>query len=113
MAKFGAVVLVLFAGLLILGAVVGGEKDRCDDTIGAFVMSQSFVKDALKAPATATFPYSSSEGVTITKADNCSFVVKAYVDAQNSFGAKLRTNYAIKMRRGDGDSWYGANLMMF
>lgn len=112
MNKLGVAVLVI-GGMAVLGAFVGEEKDRCDDTIGAFVMSQSFVKDALKAPSTATFPYSSSDGVTITKADNCSFVVKAYVDAQNSFGAKLRTNYAIKMRRGDGDTWYGSNLMMY
>jgi hypothetical protein len=27
-------VLVLFAGLLVLGAMAGGDRDKCDDEIG-------------------------------------------------------------------------------
>jgi hypothetical protein len=61
---------------------------------------QQIVKERLKAPATADFPWdmkvtSSPNGKTMT--------VVSYVDSQNSFGAKLRTHYVCQLERfGDG-----------
>ena len=112
MAKVGPVLLVGFAGLLVWGAFASKNRDKCDDKIGAFVMSQSFVKDRLKAPSTASFPYITDDGVSVTKQEGCSYSVRAYVDAQNSFGAKIRTRYSVNVRPGDGDNWYATNLKM-
>lgn len=88
------------------------ERD-CRDDIAAFVMSQSFVKEALKAPATAEFPMISDRGVSVAVKGNCKFTVVAFVDSQNSFGAMLRTKYSIDMEYlPDTDRWRGSNLRM-
>ncbi|NWC24082.1 hypothetical protein HX787_20195 [Pseudomonas tolaasii] len=72
------------------------EKD-CNNTTMAFVMSQNFVKQRLKAPSTASFPYITDSGVRVDVIPNCSFGVSAYVDAQNAFGASIRNRYTVKM----------------
>ncbi|MBK3432468.1 hypothetical protein JJD73_00760 [Pseudomonas fluorescens] len=72
------------------------EKD-CNNTTMAFVMSQNFVKQRLKAPSTAEFPYMTDRGVGVDVLPNCSFEVSAYVDAQNAFGAAIRNTYTVKM----------------
>lgn len=66
------------------------------DKFDAYVMSQLFVKDALKAPSTAKFPVY-SEDMVVDGGDG-SFIVSAYVDAQNSFGAMMRSNYVCIMQ---------------
>jgi hypothetical protein len=52
------------------------------------------VKENLKAPSTAKFPFSYSSA-DIKKIDINTFVVKSYVDAENSFGAKIRNNFTV------------------
>jgi hypothetical protein len=69
----------------------------CNNTTMAFVMSQNFVKQRLKAPSTAAFPYITDPGVQVGVLTNCSFDVSAYVDAQNGFGASIRNRYTAKM----------------
>jgi hypothetical protein len=60
----------------------------------ASVWSEQFVRDRLKAPTTADFP----RGVYgVTWAGGCTFKVASYVDAQNGFGAKLRTKYFAEL----------------
>lgn len=73
-------------------------EDNCKDKTMAFVMSQSFVKGKLKAPSTAEFPYSSADGVSVAYLGECTHLVNAYVDSQNSFGAMIRTKYVVKLR---------------
>jgi hypothetical protein len=65
------------------------------DTIGAWVACQEFVGKRLKAPSTADYQSYDKGGVTI-KTDS-SFTVRGYVDAQNSFGAKLRSTYTCEV----------------
>jgi hypothetical protein len=66
--------------------------------IPAFVMSQDFVRDRLKAPATARFPSITDAGVGTTYLGGCEHRVVAYVDSQNSFGALLRSRYVATLR---------------
>lgn len=69
------------------------EERACKDDIAAFVESQGFVKLTLKAPTTASF---SSRGASRIKyLGDCKHEVLGYVDAQNSFGAMIRTEYDI------------------
>ncbi|WP_132478412.1 hypothetical protein [Paracandidimonas soli] len=89
------------------------RKKDCSDTVMAFVMSQNFVKRALKAPSTAKFPYAHDGDVAIQKTGECKFRVHGYVDAQNSFGAMIRTPYSIDMEYfPDSKKWGGSNLSM-
>lgn len=60
-------------------------------------MSQDVVKKQLKSPASADFPYIGADGVSSVPDGMCNFLISAYVDSQNSFGADIRTYYKAKM----------------
>lgn len=66
---------------------VNTEKDK---KITASVCAEFEIKRLLKAPSTAKFPWLMS---TAVYKDGSNFVVDSYVDAQNSFGAIIRTNF--------------------
>jgi len=68
-------------------------------------MSQTFMKRKLKAPATADFPSYSDSDVSVVHRGGGVFMVKSYVDAQNSFGANIRTHYICELKDNGGDSW--------
>jgi len=80
---------------LLLVAVVGfqlaraGEDpaDRNDNQSVAEVACENAVRANLKAPSTASF---SSDA---TDAGHRKWTVSGFVDAENSFGAKIRTDY--------------------
>ena len=62
----------------------------------AFIQCQLHVQDRLKAPSTADFPASSLTDIRDT--GNNVFEIRSYVDAQNSFGAMIRTNFFCKIQ---------------
>jgi hypothetical protein len=97
--------------LVIVGGVVyacsGGSDDPSDSGGGrsdgmAKVMCEKFVEDRLKAPGTADF--SGIFDTEITGSGN-NYTVRGHVDAQNSFGAMLRSDYTCAIRNDGDDSW--------
>jgi predicted lipid-binding transport protein (Tim44 family) len=110
-------------GLLAVFALIGylfPSKDSAhtsgprDLTIMSAIQCRDFVKARLKAPATADF--SSLSGSASRFADN-KYVVHAYVDAQNSFGANIRNTYVCTVQYTGGDdsdirSWRLIDLSM-
>ena len=79
---------------------------RCNETTSAYIISQRFVEKRLRAPTTAEFPSVHSSNVSVTPfLPDCSFVIEAYVDSQNGFGAMIRTPYRATLTRLDGDNW--------
>lgn len=64
-----------------------------------WIMAQAFTKTFLKAPATADFPL---EAIRV-KRDADTFEVVGYVDAQNSYGALLRSDLICNMAYLGGD----------
>ena len=80
---------------------------KCSDTTTAFVMSQEFVKRNLKAPSTAEFPWITDDQVAISTRPGCAFRVIGWVDAQNGFGAQIRSKYVVDLKLLDDDagSW--------
>jgi hypothetical protein len=104
----GWAVIGVFA-LLVGGcalAVSGGDDDTSsgdDRNDGmAKVMCENFVEDRLKAPGTADF--SGIFDTSISGSGN-SYTVSGYVDAQNSFGAKIRSDYTCQIRDNGNDQW--------
>lgn len=82
------------------------EEKRCSDQTMAFAMSQKFVKQRLKSPATAKFPYATNAGVQTQYLGNCTHRVRAFVDSQNSFGAMIRSTYTVKLKKQpSGNNW--------
>jgi hypothetical protein len=73
------------------------EQSDFSRKFDALFAAQQFVKRSLKAPATADFaPY--RESVIVDLGDH-RFEVTSYVDAQNSFGAKLRNHFTCVVRK--------------
>lgn len=65
-------------------------------SVTAHTMAEHYVGARLKAPSSAKFPrYDDSQVAYI---GDCEFTVRSYVDAQNSFGAMLRSNYYVRLK---------------
>ena len=68
-------------------------QETCEDKIMARVQVEAIVRKNLKAPSTAEF--SPLRGNKVEYYGGCKFEVWGYVDAQNSFGAKIRSQYDV------------------
>lgn len=73
--------------------------DNDDDFWFAVTSAQNLVKAELKAPSTAKFPYDTEEYTV--KNNGQDWKVSGYVDAQNSFGASVRTYWTAIFTMGD------------
>lgn len=78
--------------------------------VAAYTMCKSFVRDRLKAPRTARFPWSASESTIDLGSGR--YHVTSYVDAQNAFGAMLRTKFDCTVQWTGGDNWRLEELVM-
>lgn len=79
------------AALLLGGLAAKSQAPYVPDAIRAQVDCQSFVSKQLKAPSTADFaPHGETK---ISGSGMGPWTVIGYVDAQNSFGAKIRSGY--------------------
>ena len=79
--------------------VANDEKGAC------WALAEDVVKANLKSPSSAKFPFSyADEGVAFSKSGNL-YTVTGWVDAENSYGAKLRNNFTVTMTK----SGYGDN----
>ena len=78
------------------------------DSIGARVMCQEFVTKRLKSPSTAEFHYDTEEVYGITGKEKNYHVVTGQVDAQNAFGAMIRSTYRCELHYDiyDPDTWH-------
>ncbi len=68
--------------------------------ISCYFYSQDLVKKQLKSPKSADFPWYSDSFI---KDKGDTILVSAYVDADNSFGANIRTNYIASIKVKDGE----------
>lgn len=87
------------------------KPQRRDYSSLAFMQCQTFVTNRLKSPSTADFPFAD---YTSWKGDDGKYTIKSYVDAQNGFGAIVRsywhceTTYTPGNKR--GHEWKLVNL---
>ena len=79
-------------------------EDR-DNTAGASVMAPVFVRQQLKAPRSAKFPGMFELARHTIKIGPQSYKVVSWVDAQNSFGALIRTRYYMELTQVSRDDW--------
>lgn len=102
------VVIALMAVPLMIGIFMNlnapsSTPEPKDSPRDAYLVCWQFVRDRLKAPATAKFPASSDPAVVARKLDNGAYRVTAYVDSQNGFGALVRTPFVCNL------TWQGAS----
>lgn len=88
-------------------------QKECEDGVSAYWISKDFVLDRLKAPKTAEFPGSRDAGVKTNYLGECTHEVWAYVDAQNAYGALVRTQYYAKVKNQKGsENWSLIDIQM-
>lgn len=88
-------------------------QKECEDGVSAYWISKEFVVDRLKAPKTAEFPSSRDTGVKTNYLGECTHEVWAYVDAQNSYGALVRTKFYTKVKNKKGtENWSLLDIQM-
>jgi hypothetical protein len=63
--------------------------------------AQTAIKDRLQSPSSASF-LSSTTGISH---DGCRWTVSGQLDAQNGFGATLRSSYRVQLHRLSEDTW--------
>ena len=71
-----------------------------------YIITKEIVDSALKSPSSADYPSLtfSPQDIAMKKSGDL-VVVQSYVDAQNGFGAMIRTNYTVEFRVIDIDSF--------
>jgi len=91
--------MMLFVMIMLLGVGCtngNGEPTEEDLRFFAKAFAEKVVTDRLKAPSTAKFsPYNETK---ITPIGDNTYIVEGYVDAENSFGGYLRTNYKVEIK---------------
>ncbi len=98
----GVIVLSVAAATL---TGCGGSDEKALDKAGAGLVCEDFVDDRLKSPGSAEF---SAQRIDVIDPEKGRYDVTGVVDAENSFGALLRSNYRCELRL-DGEKWHLLN----
>ncbi|WP_300700915.1 hypothetical protein [Bacteroides sp.] len=67
----------------------------------AYETAKKAVKKELKAPSTASFAEMTDSEAKCKVNDDGSVIIRSYVDAENSFGAKIRTHFQCTVKYGE------------
>jgi hypothetical protein len=99
------VLLLMFGGCVVLMMLPESEerkRERAlnDGQVNTVVLCENAMTQRLRAPGSADYPFGHVS--TVTRAGQNRFQLVSYVDAQNAFGAKLRTRFRCVVQ-GSGD----------
>lgn len=105
----------IILGSVICSALVSGCGEPRNPQNGgqetsAFVMCQDPVRSRLRAPSSAEFLSSTEPGVSLVHLGNGVYRVRGFVDAQNGFGAMLRTSWMCEIAENADRTWSLENL---
>lgn len=97
-------IIVLLSMIILLTGCGGSDKpfsqlDTDEQESYAWLMAQNVVKENLKSPSSAKFPSqlkASIKSIGVNK-----YKVSSYVEAENSFGASLKTNFVVTIEIND------------
>lgn len=109
-------VVMLFVIVVIFAAMCAESGDNTPEpehsNTMAYVMCQEFVSRQLRAPSTADYPWMSADGVSSLHQGEGRYMVRGYVDAQNAFGATIRTNWTCDVQYTGGDNWRALDVQL-
>jgi len=103
--------IILFCIMVVTCIVNMPEEDPNawkteDNKIMAYIMIEDFVKQRLKSPGTAEFPGVLDGKIDhVTALGNQTYRIISYVDAQNSFGAMIRTKFIGEIKQTSDVRW--------
>lgn len=72
--------------------------------VEAFTVTQQFVEQRVKTPSTVKWPWVSYRDCTTSLGDG-RYKIASYFDAQNAFGAMVRTHFVCIVKTVDGKNW--------
>ncbi|MBQ6847031.1 MAG: hypothetical protein IJO61_07865 [Oscillospiraceae bacterium] len=98
----GSIFLAILVAIIVAVCLLTPSKERSNEGYDVLVIAEKEVESKLKSPATAKF---SSYNETKITNEGDAWVVEGWVDAQNSFGATLRSEYIVRIVF-DGDERY-------
>lgn len=100
-------IVVAIIALAVSCSVIGGGTDGggAPTSYEAERQCQDWIRDQLLAPSSAQFSETSSVG------GPASWTVNGMVDAENGFGAMLRSAWTCDIRL-DGDMWRGTATLL-
>jgi hypothetical protein len=101
-AWFFVVFLIAVAAFNVSEYFKRGQPRSVDKASIAYSECRTAIRLRLKAPSTADFPIGQSADYVIT---GDTVIVTSFVDAQNSYGAKLRSTWRCKALVGDAGSF--------
>ncbi|NDK92726.1 hypothetical protein GPY57_00110 [Photorhabdus laumondii subsp. laumondii] len=103
------IILVIFVSCS--GKSPSPKEDYCSDDKMAYIYAEKLISSNLKSPSSAKF--ASYYDVKSTQLEDCKFNFVGYVDAQNSFGAMIRTKFSVTVRYDQNkDTYYLERLDM-
>lgn len=97
-----ALILILFIWFGNSGGCFSSSSSEGDDLHGAWAYAQLFVEKDLKSPRSAKFEFGAVSNGSVKYIGNNTYSVKSYVDAQNSFGAMIRTHFSLEIKSIEG-----------
>lgn len=102
------VAVSLTMGLGVLAASVSGDREPSEGELRtrAIIVCEDTVRNALRAPSTADFA-----SATATRQAGNMWSVIGSVDAENGFGAKIRSDFECRAVR-SADTWRGRVLSL-
>jgi hypothetical protein len=104
---YALVAAFLLVAIVVLIALAGGGDDDSTDTVTGSVFQACIlaVPDYLASPSSASFPLYGDRGTGVFyNADTDKWTATGFVDADNSFGANLRTTWTCSVRH-SGDQY--------
>ena len=87
----GLIIALLFGAIKCCGSFSSSDSREID----AWVCAQNVVRNNLKSPSSADF--CSYPEATIIDLGDDQYMIKGYVDAQNSFGAMVRSYFTVTL----------------
>lgn len=104
--------LGVFALLALLATACSDSQSPRPPTLtDGFYMCQQFITPRLRAPSSVKWP-PRPHSQYVTKIDDTTFRASAYLDAQNAFGAMIRTPFVCTVQHVVGDRWRLLDLQM-
>jgi hypothetical protein len=95
---------------ILLGPLIGGSSEPINMQVDVTMACEDFVKARLKSPGSAKF--SDTLPQEVYSMPDGSYSVISWVDAQNSFGALLRSKYVCSVRKAPDGQWQLEKLVM-
>jgi len=101
--------LALIVGAAVVGMALSSDAPPAASQADGYYACQAAAQRLLKAPSTAQFPRLGDAEVRMTPStkDSYEFHIVSYVDAQNAFGAMIRTRWICRISKTSGGAGWG------